>query len=36
MWFAGVSNLAMALGFGWLAREQAKPARRGLRRLRRG
>ena len=35
MWFAGVSNLAMALGFGWLAREQAKPARRGLRRLRR-
>ncbi len=27
MWFAGLSNLAMALGFGWLARKQS---RRGL------
>ncbi len=24
MWFAGLSNLAMALGFGWLARKQSR------------
>ena len=30
MWFAGLSNLAMALGFGWLARKQSRrgPLRR--------
>ena len=28
LWFAGASNLAMALGFAWLARGQAKPKRR--------
>ena len=33
LWLAGAANLAMALGFGWLARERSKP--RGLRRLRR-
>jgi hypothetical protein len=32
LWFAGAANLAMALGFGWLAREQARPRRRLLRR----
>jgi hypothetical protein len=32
LWFAGACNLAMALGFGWLARERAKPRHRGLRR----
>jgi hypothetical protein len=25
MWLAGASNLAMAAGFGWLARRQAQP-----------
>ncbi|MGI9020507.1 MAG: hypothetical protein ACR2G3_07350 [Solirubrobacterales bacterium] len=33
LWFAGISNLAMALGFGWLHRERSKPAAR-LRRRR--
>lgn len=33
LWFAGAFNLAAALGFGWLAREQARrPKRRWLRR----
>ncbi len=34
LWFAGACNLGMALGFGWLAREQAKPRRRRLLRRR--
>jgi hypothetical protein len=33
LWFAGAFNLAAALGFGWLAREQSRmPKRRFLRR----
>jgi len=33
LWFAGAFNLAAALGFGWLAREQSRsPKRRWLRR----
>ncbi len=32
LWFAGASNLAMALGFGWLAREQPRRRRRRRRR----
>ena len=35
LWFAGLANLAMALGFGWLARQRSAPQRRGLGRLRR-
>ena len=35
LWFAGLANLAMALGFGWLARERSAPPRRGFGRLRR-
>jgi hypothetical protein len=35
LWLAGASNLAMALGFGWLAKQEARPRRR-LARLRRG
>jgi hypothetical protein len=34
LWLAGAGNLAMALGFGWLAGERSK-ARRGWLRLRR-
>jgi hypothetical protein len=34
LWFAGAANLAMALGFGWLAREQARPRKRRLLRRR--
>jgi hypothetical protein len=34
LWLAGVGNLAMTLGFGWLARERAERPR-GLARLRR-
>jgi hypothetical protein len=33
LWLAGAGNLAMTLGFGWVARERSKP-RRGWRRLR--
>jgi hypothetical protein len=33
LWLAGAANLAMTLGFGWLARQQDRP--RGLARLRR-
>jgi hypothetical protein len=34
LWFAGAANLAMALGFGWLATRDRRPRRRrlGLRR----
>jgi hypothetical protein len=32
LWLAGAGNLAMALGFGWLARERAKPRSRWRRR----
>jgi hypothetical protein len=28
LWFAGAFNLAAALGFGWLAREQSRPRKR--------
>ena len=28
LWFAGAFNLVAALGFGWLAREQAHPRKR--------
>lgn len=33
LWFAGLSNLAMAVGFGWLAQERRRPRGR-LARLR--
>ena len=32
LWFAGASNLAMALGFGWLARHEQRRGRFRLRR----
>ena len=33
LWFAGAANLAMALGYGWLAEQRRRPRRRfGLRR----
>jgi hypothetical protein len=35
LWLAGAANLAMTLGFGWLARERAVSSRRLLDRLRR-
>jgi hypothetical protein len=34
LWFAGVGNLAMAIGFGWLSQRRRQPRRR--RSLRRG
>ena len=30
LWLAGVGNLAMAVGFGWLARERSRSRRTGL------
>ena len=35
LWFAGASNLAMALGFGWLATQRAQKRSRFSRRRRR-
>jgi len=34
LWFAGAANLAMALGFGWLAQSQQRRGRGRRRRLR--